>query len=297
MVIRVREAGPLRVVPIGHVGAGNVALAPSLRPLRNSRLDFFGVLIDQVDQQGALARIRSFLRDGATHQIVTVNLDFLYLAEQNPEFRATINEADLAVADGMPLVWLSRMMGTPLSERVTGVELVRECCQIANQEGVGVFFVGGTPDVAAIAADRVREQHPGLVVDQYAPPFGPISPDEDERMIERIQEAKPGFLFVALGAPRQDFWIRTHRDRLGVPVAMGVGCVVDLLAGAVRRAPPWMQSTGFEWSYRLMQEPRRLWRRYLLDDLPHFGRLSLMALDPNRTTAQPARESTEGGLR
>jgi N-acetylglucosaminyldiphosphoundecaprenol N-acetyl-beta-D-mannosaminyltransferase len=121
------------------------------------------------------------------------------------------------------------------------------------------------------------------VVTEHAPPFGPISPEEDERIVAKIQQARPGFLFVALGAPRQDFWIRNHRDRLGVPVSMGVGCVFDLLAGTVRRAPEWMQSAGFEWSYRLMQEPSRLWRRYLVDDLPLFGRLSLMALDSHRT--------------
>ena len=296
MVIRVRETRPFQVAPISTVGGSSLAVAPALNPQTNARVDFFGVLIDRVDQQDALDQIRTFLVDGRTHQIVTVNLDFLYLAEQNVEFRATINEADLAVADGMPLVWLSRMMGTPLPGRVTGVELVRESCNIAYTEGVGVFFVGGTPSVAALAAERVRAQYPGLAVSQYAPPFGPITPDEDERMIELIQRANPGFLFVSLGAPRQDLWIRAHRERLGVPVSMGVGCVVDLLAGAVRRAPPWMQSTGFEWSYRLMQEPRRLWRRYLLDDLPHFGRLSLMALDPTRAPAPTAQKSTDGGL-
>jgi N-acetylglucosaminyldiphosphoundecaprenol N-acetyl-beta-D-mannosaminyltransferase len=153
-----------------------------------------------------------------------------------------------------------------------------------------VFFLGGTPSVAAIAAERVRAQYPGLAVSHYAPPFGPLTPEENGRIVEMVQRARPGFLFVALGAPRQDLWIRDHRDQLQVPVAMGVGCVVDLLAGVVRRAPAWMQATGFEWSYRLMQEPRRLWRRYLLDDLPHLGRLSLMALDPQRAAVR-ARQS------
>jgi exopolysaccharide biosynthesis WecB/TagA/CpsF family protein len=251
----------------------------SIRP----RLDLFGVLIDRVDRGSALDRIRGFLGTGKPHQIVTVNLDFIYRAEQDPAFRATINEADLAVPDGMPLIWLSHVMGAPLAGRVTGVELVDDCCRLANLAGVGVFFLGGTPSVAATAAARVRERHPGLVVTVHAPPFGPISPEEDERIVEMIQQARPGFLFVALGAPRQDLWIRAHRESLNIPVAMGVGCVLDLLAGTVRRAPAWMQSTGFEWSYRLMQEPGRLWRRYLVDDLPLFGRLSLMALDAHRT--------------
>jgi len=267
-----------------------------LRP----RLDLFGVLIDRIDRDAVSARIGRFLEVGVPHQIVTVNLDFLYLSEQDPEFRATINEADLAVPDGMPLVWLSRIIGTPLVSRITGVELVHQCCLLAARKGVGVFFLGGTPEVAAAAADRGRGLHPGLVVHHYAPPFGPISPDEDERIVEKILHARPGFLFVALGAPRQDLWIRTHRERLGVPVSMGVGCVLDLLAGVTSRAPIWMQSAGLEWIYRLIREPRRLWRRYLVNDLPLFGRLALMALDVHRpvsdATPEQLRQPLDRGL-
>jgi N-acetylglucosaminyldiphosphoundecaprenol N-acetyl-beta-D-mannosaminyltransferase len=263
------------------MGAERPVEAITQVPFR-SRLDLFGVLIDRVDQHAAIERVRRFLAADAAHQIVTVNLDFLYIAEQDATFRAMINEADLAVPDGMPLIWLSRLMGTPLAGRVTGVDLVSTSCRVAEQEGLGVFLLGGSPAVAATAAERLRLRHPTLAVTAYAPPFGPISPDEDERIVEMILDARPGFLFVALGAPRQDFWIRDHRERLGVPVSMGVGCVLDLLAGSVDRAPEWMQAAGFEWSYRLSREPRRLWRRYLLNDLPLFGRLSLMALDVHR---------------
>jgi N-acetylglucosaminyldiphosphoundecaprenol N-acetyl-beta-D-mannosaminyltransferase len=282
MVIGIREvrqssSGP----PTFGTGAERSVATVTQVPFR-SRLDLFGVLVDRVDPHAALERIRRFLAVGAAHQIVTVNLDFLYIAEQDATFRAMINEADLAVPDGMPLIWLSRLMGTPLAGRVTGVDLVSASCRVAEQEGLGVFLLGGTPLVAAAAADRLRTLHPTLTVTAYAPPFGPIAPDEDDRIVEMILDARPGFLFVALGAPRQDFWIRDHRERLGVPVAMGVGCVLDLLAGAVDRAPGWMQTAGFEWSYRLIREPRRLWRRYLLNDLPLFGRLSLMALDVHR---------------
>jgi N-acetylglucosaminyldiphosphoundecaprenol N-acetyl-beta-D-mannosaminyltransferase len=260
------------------------------------RLDLFGTLIDRIDRDTASARIGRFLEAGVPHQIVTVNLDFLYLSEQDPEFRATINEADLAVPDGMPLVWLSRIIGTPLASRITGVELVHESCRLAARAGVGAFFLGGTPEVAASAAARARDLHPGLVVHQYAPPFGPISSDEDERIIDKILQARPGFLFVALGAPRQDLWIRAHRERLGVPVSMGVGCVLDLLAGATSRAPTWMQSAGLEWIYRLMREPRRLWRRYLVNDLPMFGRLVVMALDVHRTVSDTGSGQVSGQL-
>lgn len=296
MVIGVREVGWPPAAPPGLSDAVELDAAVATPLLLRQRLDLFGVRIDHVDLTSAVDRIRWFLDSGGAHQVVTVNLDFLYLAEQNATFRLTLNEADLAVPDGMPLVWLSRVLGTPLKGRVTGVELMHECCRIAAKSDVGVFFLGGAPEVAALAAARAEERYPGLRVAWYSPPFGPISPDEDERIVETVIQAKPGFLFVALGAPRQDLWIREHRERLGVPVAMGVGCVLDLLAGTVHRAPAWIQSLGFEWSYRLLREPRRLWRRYLRDDLPLFWRLWFMALDQQRALARDVGRTADGGF-
>jgi N-acetylglucosaminyldiphosphoundecaprenol N-acetyl-beta-D-mannosaminyltransferase len=296
MVIGVREVGWPPAAPDGLAEAAELSGVAAAPLLLRQRLDLFGVLIDHVDSREAMERIRRFLETGGAHQVVTVNLDFLYLAERDPGFRLTINEADLAVPDGMPLVWLSRTLGTPLKGRVTGVELVHESCRIAADAGIGVYFLGGTPEVAALAAARAEERYPGLRVTSYSPPFGPISPEEDERIVESIIRANPGFLFVALGAPRQDVWIREHQERLGVPVAMGVGCVLDLMAGTVHRAPSWMQSLGFEWSYRLMCEPRRLWRRYLRDDLPHLWRLWLMALDQQRALNRGVDGTADGGL-
>lgn len=238
--------------------------------------------VDQVDFEQSVENVRGFLRSGRSHQVVTVNLDFLSIAERNPQFRETINGADLAVADGMPLVWLSRLRGQPLPERVTGVELVDACCEIAEETGQGVFLLGAGPGVADAAAQRLQERHPGLrIVGTYTPPMGPIKRKENARMVRMVREAAPGFLFVALGAPRQDLWIRTHLEELNVPVAMGVGCTFDLLAGVSNRAPSWMQAAGLEWAFRLMREPRRLWRRYLLNDLPLFGRLLFSSREAN----------------
>jgi len=250
------------------------------------RLDLSGALIDQIEFEDAVSRIRSFPASGQEHQIVTVNLDFLSIAERDPHFRDTINRADLAVADGMPLVWASRLTGSPLPERITGVELVDACCELAAETGEGVFLLGAAPGVAEQAAQRMEELYTGLkVVGIYAPPFGALSAQENELIVERIRAAKPTYLFVALGAPRQDMWIRAHLGQLGVPVCMGVGCVLDLLAGKVNRAPQWMQRMGLEWAYRLCQEPRRLWRRYLVNDLPTLGRLVLRSMRERRVRA------------
>ena len=241
--------------------------------LGRSRVQLGRTSIDQVDFDQAVENVRGFLHSNRPHHIVTVNLDFVSIAERNAEFRDTINQADMAVADGMPLVWLARLRGQPLPERVTGVDLVDACCEVAAETGNGVFLLGAAPGVAQTAAQRLLERHPGLRIVAYTPPMGPLTRKENAKIARMVRAASPGFLFVALGAPRQDLWIRSHLAELNVPVAMGVGCVFDLLAGVTNRAPAWMQTAGLEWAYRLGREPKRLWRRYLLNDLPLFGRL------------------------
>jgi N-acetylglucosaminyldiphosphoundecaprenol N-acetyl-beta-D-mannosaminyltransferase len=253
------------------------------------RVELGGVLLDQLDLTGAVDQITAFIRSGQPHQVVTVNLDFLSIANRNPEFGATLNAADLAVADGMPLVWLSRIKGEPLNERVAGVELVLESCRVGAEFGSSVFLLGAAPGVAEAAGRRLEETYPGIrIAGTYSPPLGELSPQQNQYIVDLIRLAAPDFLFVALGAPRQDLWISAHLRDLQVPVAMGVGCVLDLLAGNVRRAPLWMQRTGLEWAFRLVQEPSRLWRRYLLNDLPLFARLTLAGPGTNASEALSA---------
>jgi N-acetylglucosaminyldiphosphoundecaprenol N-acetyl-beta-D-mannosaminyltransferase len=280
------EMAALRPID-GLAGRGGI-VASDVTPEHRSvgarrRVNLNGSLIDQVDFADAVARMRGFLVAGGDHQVVTVNLDFLSIADREPHFRDTINRADLAVADGMPLVWASRLTDSPLPQRIAGVDLVDACCEIAAERGAGVFLLGAGPGVAEIAAQRLKDLYPGLLIaGTYSPPFGELSPLDNERMVEMIRTARPEFLFVAFGAPRQDLWIRAHLEQLGVPVTMGVGCVLDLLAGNVNRAPMWMQRSGLEWVFRLSQEPRRLWRRYLVHDIPTLGRLVLQAMRERR---------------
>jgi N-acetylglucosaminyldiphosphoundecaprenol N-acetyl-beta-D-mannosaminyltransferase len=232
------------------------------------------VLVDRIDLVGAIQRVCGFVRSGRAHQVVTVNLDFVSIAQRNEAFRETLNQADLAVPDGMPLVWVSRLKGTPLIERVAGVDLFDLACAMAAAEGWRIFLLGAAPGVADKAAEALLDRYPALqVAGTYAPPMGELTAEEEETMLRVVNEVRPELLFVALGAPRQDLWIRTHLARLDVRLAMGVGCGFDLLAGAVARAPRWMQRCGLEWAFRLAQEPARLWRRYLLNDLPLLAHL------------------------
>jgi N-acetylglucosaminyldiphosphoundecaprenol N-acetyl-beta-D-mannosaminyltransferase len=176
----------------------------------------------------------------------------------------------------MPLVWASRLSGEPLPARVAGVDLVAECARLSAQEGYRLFLLGAGPGVAEHAAAVLRRRYPTLVLaGTYAPPG--TSPAQDAVTIERVRAAAPDILLVAFGAPRQDYWIRGHRDILGVPVCIGVGGSFDLLSGRISRAPSWMQGSGLEWLYRLGREPKRLWKRYFVHDLPVFVRLMLSA--------------------
>jgi N-acetylglucosaminyldiphosphoundecaprenol N-acetyl-beta-D-mannosaminyltransferase len=240
------------------------------------RVELDGVRVDRVDLAEAAAHIDHFLRSAERHQVVTVNLDFLAVARQNPRFRETLNRASLAVADGMPLVWLSRLRGEPLPERVTGMALVDECAGLAERDGRGVYLLGAAPGIAEAAGRALQKRYPGLrIAGTCSPPVGALSARDNASIVREINRCRPAVLLVALGAPRQDLWIRDNLHALDLSVAMGVGCVFDVLAGVVDRAPTWMQSWGLEWAYRLGREPRRLWRRYVLNDAPLFARLLL----------------------
>jgi N-acetylglucosaminyldiphosphoundecaprenol N-acetyl-beta-D-mannosaminyltransferase len=269
-----------------------LAFTPAIVDAPRQRVNIGGVMVDNVDRAQAIARIDSFLRSGASHQVVTVNLDFLAVARDNPSFRDTLNSASLAVADGMPLVWLSHLKSDALPERVTGMTLVDECCRLAARAGRGLFLLGAAPGIADAAGENLRRRFPGLaILGTYSPPLGPMTPSENARIIRVINQSQAGVLLVALGAPRQDLWIRDNLHLLDVNVAMGVGCVFDVLAGVVQRAPAWMQRGGLEWAYRLAREPRRLWRRYIVNDAPVFGQLLLSSLRSERMNAPSQQES------
>ena len=165
----------------------------------------------------------------------------------------------------MPLVWLGRLRGFPLKRRVYGPELMLEFCRATVRKGYRHFFYGGTPGVADELAAKLARQFPGLqVVGVFSPPFRPLTPDEDAQVARRIRDAQPDVLWVGLSTPKQERWMYEHRESVEAPVMVGVGAAFDLNTGRLRQAPRWMREHGLEWLWRLLMEPRRLWRRYLL---------------------------------
>jgi N-acetylglucosaminyldiphosphoundecaprenol N-acetyl-beta-D-mannosaminyltransferase len=197
------------------------------------------------------------------HYIAVTGMHGVMEAQHDPFFKRILNSADLVVPDGMPLVWLGRHHGHKLQRRVYGPELM-ERFSCATGSKYRHFFYGGAPGVPALLADILTKKSGINVVGNYSPPFRTVSQEEDEEILEYIHAAKPDVLWVGLSTPKQERWMYEHRPRLQVPVVVGVGAAFDLNSGRIRQAPSWMREHGLEWSFRLLQEPRRLWRRYLV---------------------------------
>jgi N-acetylglucosaminyldiphosphoundecaprenol N-acetyl-beta-D-mannosaminyltransferase len=254
------------------------------------RISLEDVSFDKVTMTEAVARIlRMTKRRGRARYVCTGNLDHLVIAERDPEFREVYKKADLVVADGAPVVWLSRIASpAPLPERVAGSDLFWELAKLSSQTGVKLFYLGGLPGAADAAADAVRAKYPAArIVGTYCPPHDRFDAEEEQENIQRIvRRAQPDILLVAFGAPKQEKWIAKNKDKLGVPVSIGVGGSFELASGIKRRAPRWIQRTGLEWLYRFAQEPTRLFKRYFVDDLPYLARSAARAL--GRRVRRPA---------
>ena len=188
----------------------------------------------------------------------------------DPTTRRAVNGAGLVTPDGMPVVWLTRAAGHPHVSRVYGPDLMFDFCARSIGPGYRHYFYGGAEGVPEQLVAALTTRFPGLqVAGGYSPPFRPLTPKEDAEVVDRINTARPDVVWVGLGSPKQDLWMATHRERLEAPLLVGVGAAFDFYTGRVRQAPRWMMRVGLEWLFRLFQQPRRLWRRYLLGN-PRF---------------------------
>jgi N-acetylglucosaminyldiphosphoundecaprenol N-acetyl-beta-D-mannosaminyltransferase len=237
-------------------------------------LIILGVPIDDLTMGQALDRIDEFVQTGRTtgrtHQVATINADFVVNSLHDPELQRILQESDMATADGMPLVWGARLLGVPIEDRVTGADMVPALAERAAERDHSLFLLGARPGVAAQAADILVQRHPALkIAGVLSPPQSSVL-EMDPSIIETIRAARPDILLVAFGNPKQEKFINMYARQLQVPVMIGVGGTFDMIAGVTRRAPQWMQKSGLEWVYRLAQEPQRLWKRYVHDML-YFG--------------------------
>jgi N-acetylglucosaminyldiphosphoundecaprenol N-acetyl-beta-D-mannosaminyltransferase len=251
----------------------------SVSRMPRERVRVLDIDIDKVTNEQVLQIAQDFIESGGTHQIITANVDFDMLAKTDTEFRDIINEASLCVADGMPLVWASKLLGSPLPERINGTNMVYALCREGQKRHYRFFLLGAEPEVNACAAETLAREFPGIeIAGNYSPPFGPFSEVENARIAQKVRDAKADILLVAMGPPKAQKWIAEHQKACQVPVAIGIGGALDFVAGKYKRAPVWMQDNGLEWFFRLCVDYKRLWRRYLLRDMPFVPLVLIQSL-------------------
>lgn len=245
-----------------------------------------GAYIDAVDRAGCLERIFGWARRHESRYACLCNVHSVVTARRDPAFRRAIGDADLAVPDGAPVAWRLRALGFAGQSRVSGPDLMWSCCARAEAECVPVFLVGGGPETLRRLSAHLANEFPRLeVAGCYAPPFRPLTVEEDRQLTTAITDSGAGIVFVALGCPKQEQWMADHRGRIPA-VMIGLGAAFDFHAGTIRRAPTWMQDAGLEWLHRLLSEPRRLWRRYLVTNTLFCAYLLAEMLGGRRAAGQ-----------
>lgn len=229
-----------------------------------ARVDVLGVGISAVNLGMVLDEIGRWIAADETHYVCVTGVHGVMESQRDPALLRIHNESGLTVPDGMPMVWASHHAGASHVDRVCGPELMPALLERAQADGWTSFFFGGKEGVPELLRDRLQQQFPAMkVVGTYSPPFRPLTPEEDDAVCEMINNAHADLLWVGLSTPKQEFWMAAHQHRLRTHAILGVGAAFDMHAGLIKRAPAWLQRTGFEWAYRLLTEPRRLWRRYL----------------------------------
>lgn len=234
------------------------------------RANILGVGVSAITLPQAVDTIAGWIARREANYVCVSGVHGVMESQDDDALRRIHNAAGLVTPDGMPLVWLSRRQGFPGVERVYGPDLMLAVCERSAASGWRHFLYGGAPGVAEKLAARLGARFPGLhIVDMYCPPFRPLTTAEDETLVARLRAAQADVVWVGLSTPKQERWMHDHVGRVGAPVLVGVGAAFDFHAGLKRQAPRWMQQRGLEWFFRLVTEPRRLWRRYAINN-PRF---------------------------
>ncbi len=232
----------------------------------SGRITLMGCQVDNLTMEETLGRVEGFIQSGRPHQHVVVNVDKLVKASRDPGLRRIINECALINADGMPVVWASRLLGKPLKERVAGVDLFEALMARAGAKGWRVFLLGAREEVVRAVKDTYERKYPKLQICGYRNGYWK-GEAEEAQVAAQVKDSQADLLFVAISSPKKEQFLGRYQAEMKIPFAMGVGGTFDVAIGKVKRAPLWMQKSGLEWFYRFLQEPRRMFRRYFIDDV------------------------------
>jgi N-acetylglucosaminyldiphosphoundecaprenol N-acetyl-beta-D-mannosaminyltransferase len=242
-----------------------LGIIPKMKSPPIPRVNILGVKISSINMPVALAKIEEWIKSNTKFYVCVTPIHSVMDCFQNPELRTIFNSSGMTTPDGMGIVWLLKLMGHHHVGRVYGPDLMQAVCKLSLDNGWSHYFYGGAPGVAEQLSSNLLEKYPGLKVAGFiSPPFGSISKAEDYNLSNKLNEAKPDIIWVGISSPKQEQWMAQHREILNAPVLIGVGAAFDFLSGGKKQAPLWVQRSGLEWLFRLTQEPKRLWRRYIL---------------------------------
>ncbi|HEY3294516.1 MAG TPA: WecB/TagA/CpsF family glycosyltransferase [bacterium] len=244
-----------------------------------------GVRVDDVTRDDVLAAVERFVADDGLHRIVTPNVDHILHAQRDRMFKQAVNSAALSIPDGKWLQRGARLLGVNIREGIAGRLLVEPMCELAARHGWSVYILASIGNIAERAADTLRKRYPGLKIIMARSPSMRFGQDaaETAELLRELNALRPDILFLGLGAPKSEKWLYEHREQIPARVAIGVGYAFDILAGRIAECPRWITAAGMEWAYRLLKEPRRLWKRYLVRDPQFFGLLIKQRLSGGST--------------
>lgn len=232
----------------------------------NNGFRILNVRISAIDMNDACLAVEDAILKRQKKYICVCPVSTIMECKRDKKALASVNSADLATPDGMAIVWIGKILGYKNIRRVYGPELMEKVCVISAKSGYKNYLYGSTQEVLNKLKERLINRYPGLVISgMFSPGFGPLSNDKDDKIVGEINNNAPDIIWVGLGSPKQDLWMYEYRDKLNAPVMIGVGAAFDFLAGTKPQAPRWIRNNGFEWLFRLVAEPKRLWRRYLVN--------------------------------
>ena len=233
---------------------------------KTAKLHILNVEISEIDMDDACLLVEEGVSKRQKKYICVCPVSTIMECKRSEKVLKSVNSADLVTPDGMPVVWIGRMLGFKNIRRVYGPELMQNICDISAKKGYKLYFYGANQDTLNKLQERLSNKYPGLIISgSFSPPFRQLIEEEDNKIVEEINRSNPDIIWVGLGSPKQDVWMYEHRERINAPVMIGVGAAFDFLAGTKPQAPRWVRDNGFEWLFRLITEPKRLWRRYLIN--------------------------------
>lgn len=234
-----------------------------------SRIQLMNMMIDNLTMQDALNRISSIIENNEKTFVVTPNVDHVVMLENNKSFKKAYDNAGLVLVDGTPLMWIAKWYSRPLKEKITGPRLTEKIFELSHKKGYSIFILGAAEGVGGLAAKKMREKYVHCnIIGTYSPKFG-FEKDKKEidKIISIVNSAKPDILITGMGSPKTEIFLNEYIDKLQVHVALSVGAAIDFAAGKVKRCPKWINNIGLEWLYRFMKEPKRMYKRYFINDM------------------------------